>query len=72
MLTAKTTALIAAMSVLGTVAPAAFAQDDFSINVAIIEGVEQSNTNTFDIAQEQVGIAEASTGDIIAMLTQLQ
>jgi hypothetical protein len=61
MLSAKTTALIVAMSVLGTVAPAAFAQDDFSVNIARIEGVTQSNTNTFDIEQNQVGAASAST-----------
>ena len=58
MLKAKTSALIAAISVLGTVAPAAFAQD---VNVASIEGVDQSNTNTFDISQSlaQLGIASA-------------
>ena len=62
MLKAKTSALIAAISVLGTVAPAAFAQD---INIAEIKDITQSNTNTFEISQSlsQVGIAEAETGD---------
>ena len=63
MLTAKTTALIAAMSVLGTVAPAAFAQDDFSYNEAYIEDVEQSNENDFEIEQDQDATATATTGD---------
>ena len=64
MLKAKTTALIAAMSLLGTVAPAAFAQDDNSFNAASIKDVTQYNTNNFDISQtlEQNGIAEAETG----------
>jgi hypothetical protein len=62
MLTAKTTALMAAMAVLGTVAPAAFAQD-YSYNEAYISDVDQSNTNDFTIDQDQVAIAEAETGD---------
>jgi hypothetical protein len=62
MLTAKTTALMAAMAVMGTVAPAAFAQDE-SFNYAEITDVTQSNTNTFDIDQDQFAIAEAETGD---------
>ncbi len=63
MITAKTSALIAAMSVLGTVAPAAFAQDDFSDNFAIIADVEQENENEFDISQSQTADATATTGD---------
>jgi hypothetical protein len=62
MLTAKTTALMAAMAVMGTVAPAAFAQDE-SFNYAEITDVTQSNTNTFDIDQDQFAIADAETGD---------
>ena len=53
---------MAAMAVLGTVAPAAFAQD-YSYNEAYIFGVEQSNENNFDIDQDQVAIADAETGD---------
>jgi hypothetical protein len=70
MLTAKTTALIAAMSVLGTVAPAAFAQDggDYSVNIAEIEGVEQSNTNDFEIEQSQVATATATVQEILDAL----
>jgi hypothetical protein len=63
MITAKTTALIAAMSVLGTVAPAAFAQDDESFNFAIIRDVEQDIDNDFDISQSQEATATATTGD---------
>jgi hypothetical protein len=62
MITTKTTALMAAMAVLGTVAPAAFAQD-YSYNEAYISDVDQSNTNDFTIDQDQVAIAEAETGD---------
>jgi hypothetical protein len=62
MLTAKTTALIAAMAVMGTVAPAAFAQD-YSYNEAYISGVDQSNSADFTISQSQDATAEATTGD---------
>jgi hypothetical protein len=62
MISTKTTALMAAMAVLGTVAPAAFAQD-YSYNEAYISDVDQSNTNDFTIDQDQVAIAEAETGD---------
>jgi hypothetical protein len=62
MLSAKTTILMAAMAVMGTVAPAAFAQDE-SFNYAEITDVTQSNTNTFDIDQDQFAIADAETGD---------
>ena len=62
MITTKRTALIAAMSLLGTIAPAAFA-NDYSDNFAVIRDVTQSNTNTFDIDQDQVAIADAETGD---------
>src|SRR5215208_2027206 len=62
MITAKTSALFAAIAVLGTVAPAAFAQD-YSFNYAEIDDVTQSNTNDFTIDQDQVAIAEAETGD---------
>jgi hypothetical protein len=64
MLTAKTTALMAAMAVMGTVAPAAFAQDfDFSENYAIIDNVDQSNSADFTISQSQDATATAETGD---------
>jgi hypothetical protein len=65
MLTAKTTALIAAMAVMGTVAPAAFAQDgdDNSFNYADISDVYQSNYKSFDISQDQSATATATTGD---------
>jgi len=62
MLSAKTTILMAAMAVMGTVAPAAFAQD-YSYNEAYIEDVTQSNENNFDVRQSQFAIAEAETGD---------
>ena len=62
MISTKTTALMAAMAVLGTVAPAAFAQDE-SFNYAEITDVTQSNTNNFDIDQDQFAIASAETGD---------
>ena len=62
MITTKRTALIAAMSLLGTIAPAAFAQD-YSENFAIIDDVTQSNENNFDVSQSQFAIAEAETGD---------
>jgi len=58
MITAKTTALIAAMSVLGTVAPAAFAQDltDATGDVTVDDSfnrvtAEQSNSITKDVSQ---------------------
>src|SRR5215211_8521496 len=65
MLTAKTTALIAAMAVMGTVAPAAFAQDgdDNSFNYAEISDVYQSNYKSFYIDQDQSATATATTGD---------
>ncbi|MDQ3835745.1 MAG: hypothetical protein M3270_02250, partial [Thermoproteota archaeon] len=63
MISAKTTALIATMAVLGTVAPAAFAQDDDSFNFAVIKDVDQSNENNFDISQSQFAVADAETGD---------
>jgi hypothetical protein len=63
MLTAKTTALIAAMAVMGTVAPAAFAQEDNSYNEAYISDVYQSNYADFTISQSQDATAEATTGD---------
>ena len=62
MLSAKTTILMAAMAVMGTVAPAAFAHD-YSYNEAYIEDVTQSNENNFDVSQSQFAIAEAETGD---------
>ena len=63
MITAKTSALFAAMAVLGTVAPAAFAQDfDFS-DTAVI--ADQDNDATVDVSQEinQDAVSIASTGD---------
>ena len=62
MITAKTSALFAAIAVLGTVAPAAFAQD-YSFNYAEIDDVTQSNENNFDVSQSQFAIATAETGD---------
>ena len=62
MITTKRTALIAAMSLLGTIAPAAFA-NDYSDNFAIIRDVDQSNENNFDVSQSQFAIATAETGD---------
>jgi hypothetical protein len=62
MINAKTTALMAAMAVMGTVAPAAFAQD-YSFNYAEISDVYQSNSKTFDIDQSQSASATATTGD---------
>ncbi len=72
----KTTALIAAMSLLGTITPAAFAQEDNSLTSSNIEGVTQSNDNAFDISQalEQNGEASASTegdGDATASVEQV-
>jgi hypothetical protein len=79
MLTAKTTALMAAMAVMGTVAPAAFAQDftgatgdvtlDDSFNTV---DAYQSNSVTKEVNQSISQYASGSAGDIIAMLTQLQ
>ena len=63
MINAKTTALMAAMAVMGTVAPAAFAQEDNSYNEAYISDVYQSNSKTFDIDQSQSASATATTGD---------
>ena len=63
MITAKTSALFAAMAVLGTVAPAAFAQEfDFS-DTAVI--ADQENNARVDVSQEinQDAISVASTGD---------
>jgi hypothetical protein len=65
MIAAKTSVLMAAMAMLGTVAPAAFAWDgdDNSYNEAYIKDVTQSNKKTFDIYQDQFAIATATTGD---------
>ena len=56
---------MAAMAMLGTVAPAAFAWDgdDNSYNEAYIKDVTQSNEKTFDIYQDQDATATATTGD---------
>ena len=54
---------MAAMAVMGTVAPAAFAQDDNSYNEAYISGVYQSNYDEFTISQSQDATATATTGD---------
>ena len=62
MITTKRTALMAAIAVLGTVAPAAFAHD-YSENFAIIDDVTQSNENNFDVSQSQFAVATAETGD---------
>jgi hypothetical protein len=70
MLTPKTTALIAAMSVLGTVAPAAFAQDladpgDVIAENDIVVGVISQSNEVGDISQsiEQNAFSLAATGD---------
>src|SRR5215216_632550 len=63
MITAKTSALFAAMAVLGTVAPAAFAQEfDFSETFVL---ADQENNARVDVSQEinQDAISVASTGD---------
>jgi hypothetical protein len=65
MIATKTSVLMAAMAMLGTVAPAAFAWDgdDNSYNEAYIKDVTQSNEKTFDIYQDQYATATATTGD---------
>src|SRR5215208_3525905 len=65
MIATKTSVLMAAMAMLGTVAPAAFAWDgdDYSYNEAYIKDVTQSNEKTFDIYQDQDAYATATTGD---------
>ncbi len=65
MIATKTSVLMAAMAMLGTVAPAAFAWDgdDNSYNEAYIKDVTQSNEKTFDIYQDQDATATATTGD---------
>jgi hypothetical protein len=65
MIATKTSVLMAAMAMLGTVAPAAFAWDgdDNSYNEAYIKDVTQSNEKTFDIYQDQDAYATATTGD---------
>ncbi len=62
MITTKTTALMAAMALLGTVAPAAFANSDPG-DFTVIRDVTQSNTNDFTVDQSQFAIAVAETGD---------
>jgi hypothetical protein len=65
MIATKTSVLMAAMAMLGTLAPAAFAWDgdDNSYNEAYIKDVTQSNEKTFDIYQDQYATATATTGD---------
>jgi len=63
MLTARTTALIAAMAVMGTVAPAAFANEYDPSDFVIINDVYQSNEANYDISQSQFAVANAETGD---------
>src|SRR5215203_2442220 len=65
MITAKTSALFAAMAVLGTVAPAAFAQD-FSVDASDTAVIaDQDNDARVDVSQEinQDAVSIASTGD---------
>ena len=65
MITAKTSALFAAMAVLGTVAPAAFAQD-FSVDASdTFVLADQDNDARVDVSQEinQDAVSIASTGD---------
>ena len=79
MISVKTSALMAAMAVLGTVAPAAFAQDftDATGDVTVDDSfnyvdADQSNSVTKEVNQSISQYASGSAGDIIAMLTQLQ
>jgi hypothetical protein len=79
MISVKTSALMAAMAVLGTVAPAAFAQDftDATGDVTVDDSFNyveayQSNSVTKTVNQNIAQYASGSAGDIIAMLTQLQ
>jgi hypothetical protein len=70
MITAKTSALIAAMSVLGTVAPAAFAQD-FVENDIVVGVIGQSNSVgdiSQNIEQTQTATATATVQEILDAL----
>jgi hypothetical protein len=66
MITAKTSALFAAMAVLGTVAPAAFAQD-FSVDASYtdVDADQENEAEIGDISQDidQHAVSIASTGD---------
>ena len=66
MITAKTSALFAAMAVLGTVAPAAFAQD-FSVDASdtFVLADQENEAEIGDISQDidQNAFSVASTGD---------
>ena len=66
MITAKTSALFAAMAVLGTVAPAAFAQD-FSVDASdtFVLADQENEAEIGDISQDidQRAVSIASTGD---------
>jgi hypothetical protein len=64
MITAKTSALFAAMAVLGTVAPAAFAQD-FDFSVTEVDADQENEAEIGDISQDidQSAFSVASTGD---------
>jgi hypothetical protein len=64
MITAKTSALFAAMAVLGTVAPAAFAQD-FDFSDTTVTADQENEFEIDDINQDidQNAFSVASTGD---------
>jgi hypothetical protein len=64
MITAKTSALFAAIAVLGTVAPAAFAQD-FDFSVTDVDADQENESEIGDISQyiNQEAFSVASTGD---------
>ena len=76
MITAKTSALFAAMAVLGTVAPAAFAQDfDFSDTTVTADQENEFEIDDInqDIDQDAVSIASTgdySTGDATSVISQ--
>src|SRR5215204_1579889 len=64
MITAKTSALFAAMAVLGTVAPAAFA-NDFDFSYTEVNADQENEAEIGDISQDidQSAVSIASTGD---------
>jgi hypothetical protein len=65
MITAKTTALFAAIAVLGTVAPAAFANDFRDYSYTDVDADQENEAEIGDISQDidQNAYSEASTGD---------
>ena len=65
MITAKTSALFAAMAVLGTVAPAAFANDYSDYSDTFVYADQDNDATIGDISQDidQNAFSVASTGD---------